>query len=444
MHAITNYILAFAAAMGTLSRAAPMSGPIVAHPGGPEDIIITEDDTVNATKPAIGKTTTHQDSSAAGTANLPFSFVNNFDGGSINSYVTGLNDAGQLVMLKSNGQWYLPTAGSSGVPEPITENVAIPLGGKGSTTSVTTPGFISSGRIWFAEGELQFFTVQGASGPSLVEPSAVNPSDPSSNINWGFVELTNTAAGGIYADISYVDFVGLILGIELVAGDGSTQSAQGLQANAVAKICSDLQAQEASDGQPWGSLCMVSSNGTPLRVLAPNDYLSLDGSAFSNYFTDYINQVWNHYSSTPLTIDTQAGAGKVDCTVSGSTLNCDGDNRGYAKPSAGDIFGCNSGPFAIESGDNDVHRAVVPRLCAAFDRTTLLLSGGNVQPSLSSSSYYTTEPTNYFSKFVHKYEVDGRGYAFAYDDVNPAGEDQAGVVVDANPQKLTVIVGGPL
>lgn len=300
--------------------------------------------------------------------------------------------------------------------------------------------------MWFAEGELTFFTVysSASNGPSLVEPSAVNPADPSAAVNWGFVELTNTA-GGLYANISYVDFVGLVLGMSLQSGDGSTQTAQGLQPGSVAAICESLKAQQAIDGQPWGDLCQVDSSGTPLRVIAPIDYLSLNPNAFSDYFTDYINTVWSEYTSSPLTVDTQAGAGLVSCTVQGDLLQCEGDNRGYAQPVAQDIFGCNSGPFAIQASDNDVHRAIVPRLCAAFDRTTLMMKGGNAQPGLSSESYYQAAPTNYYSAFVHANEVDGKGYAFSYDDVNPSDDiNQSGVVSDGNPQVLTVIVGGPM
>lgn len=40
--------------------------------------------------------------------------------------------------------------------------------------------------------------------------------------------------------------------------------------------------------------------------------------------------------------------------------------------------------------------------------------------------------------------MDGKGYAFAYDDVNPFGDiDQSGVVSSRNPERLTITVGGP-
>lgn len=415
-----------------------LAAPLIVHPGTANDVVITNKDTVNATHTAVTNST-----GSGGTQQLQIDMVNNF-AGSVNAYVTGLDPNNQLVMLQTDGSWLYPDAGGATTPQPINGNIAIALGGQGSTTTITLPDYISAGRVWFAaNGELQFFVVQGADGPSLVEPSSTNPQDPSAAVNWGFVELTNIADGGLYANISYVDFVGLPLGMSLT-GSGGTQTALGLPATAVSSICNDLKTQAASDGQPWDQLCVVDSSGNPLRVIAPPDFTSVNTNAFSSYWTDYVNQVWQQYSSQPLTINTQVAAGDVSCTVSGGTLNCDGDNRGYAQPVAADIWGCNSGPFAIEDTDNDIHRAVVPRLCAAFNRATLLLDGGNLQPSLDPTHYYTTAPTNYYSQIVHKYEGDGRGYAFSYDDVTPDGSvNTSGELTDGVPQTLTITVGGP-
>jgi len=420
-----------------------LASPIVATPGGAEAIVITDDNTVNATQHyklpiQIAAATTP----TAGQLNL--SFVNNLASDNVNAYITGLNNAGQLVMLYPNGSWYYPTADNSGVPQPITADVAIPLGPQGSAIQISLPGYLTAGRIWFADGDLQFFTVMGGGVPQLVEPSAVNPSDPSAAVNWGFVELTWTPDGGIYANISYVDFVGLPVGMYLNATDGN-QSALGVNRDAVAEICADLAAQTAIDGQPWDSLCVTDSKGTPLRVLSPTQYLSINNSAWSTYWNNYIDQVWDHYTDNNLTINTQAQAGMVNCSVTNETMYCAGDNRGYAKPTATDLYGCNGGPFSIQGGDNQVHYAVVPRLCAAFHRTTLLLPGGNVQPALNSSYFYTESPTNFYSKIVHEYEVDGKGYAFAYDDVTPDGAiNDSGLLSDPNPLLLAITVGGPV
>ena len=431
-------------ALLALFVARAISSPLVVSPGGAKDIVVNQDDTVNATNhyrlPVVVESSS---SSSAGQLNL--SLVNNLASTSVNAYVTGLDVNGQLVMLQPNGSWFYPTATNSGIPQPVTANVSIALGGQGSTTQVTLPGFISAGRVWFADGTLQFFTVQGGDGPSLVEPSAVNPSDPSANVNWGFVELTNDKNQGLYANISYVDFVGLPLGMTLTTTGGVNQSAQGVASDAVAGICKALIAQASVDGQPWDELCVTNLNGVPLRVLSPTQYLSINSSAFNQYWTGYINQVWSHYNTTPLTIDTQAAAGLVNCTTNNVTLTCAGDNRGYAKPTASDLFGCSSGTFAFQSGDNGVHYAVVPRLCAAFHRTSLLINGGNVQPSLNSSFYYTGTPTNWYSKVVHTFEIDSKGYAFSYDDVTPSGgTDQSGLLANPNPQLLAITVGGPL
>lgn len=426
------------------------SAPIITvSPGNAKNIIITEDNTVNATNsaPINGTVNVHSFIATTSTGQLPLALVNNLQGGQVNAYVTGLDSQNRLVMLKPDGTFYYPSSTPSQViPQLINANVAIPLGAKGSTTHITIPGYISSARIWFAEGDLRFYTVwsQGTNGPSLVEPSAINPADPSSAVNWGFVELTNNEAGGLYANISYVDFVGLVLGMSMQAGDGSTQSAKGLHPGAVAAVCQKLVAQTAKDGMPWSDLCQATASGQPLRVIAPIDYLSLHPDAFQSYFSSYIDQVWSHYTTNTLTINTQAPAGKVACKVSNNALSCAGDNRAYAKPSATDIFGCNSGPFAIFGSDNDVHRAVVPRLCAAFNRGILLINGGDLQPGVQSENYYQSGPVNWYSAFVHEEEVDGKGYAFSYDDVNPdGGIDQSGVVANRSPKLLTVVVGGP-
>ncbi|KAJ2984237.1 hypothetical protein NUW58_g6112 [Xylaria curta] len=412
-----------------------VADPTVARPGGVDDIIITEDNILNST------TVTGFKASAARAGALPISVVNNFDGG-MYMYVTGRDSSGAPCLLGANGQFVYPQADGTGVPKEIVANVALPLNAKGQTTRITLPQALISARIWFARGQLKFYTVRDGNGVSaIVEPSAANPSDPSAGIQWGFIEF-NYDGTTIYANISFVDFVGIPLGMGLTLASGEQQVVKGLQAGAVNNICNAVKDQTRADGQIWDRLCTVSSSGQALRVLAPNLYVSANPGQFSGYYDNYVNQVWNKYTSQDLIINTQTGSGNVACRVSNNQLSCTGDNRAYPKPSTADIWGCNSGPFAIISSDNGVHRAVVPRLCAAFTRTTLLLAGGNVQPSLGESSYYTVNPTSHYSRIVHKYETNGIGYAFSYDDVNPDGQNAAGVVAGANPTLLKVTVGG--
>jgi hypothetical protein len=452
MH-IFSRLIALAAAVSLCGKAmsAPINRFVPVSPGTVKDIIITAENTINATAPPPEAGTGRLNTLAATPSNarLPLALVNNFPGGNINAYVTGLDSQGRLVMLTPQGTFFYPS-GTPGqpIPQAINANVAIPLGPKGSTTPITIPDYISSARIWFAAGNLHFYTTwqAGASGPSLTCPSSNNPKDPSASTNWGFVELTNNEDGGLYANLSYVDFVGLVLGMSMTAEDGSTQTALGLHANAIPAICQKLATQTTKDGQPWADLCQTATPGSPLRVVAPIDYISTQPAAFESYFNSYIDQVWSHYTTNTLTIATQSPAGNVACRVANNALSCAGDNRPYARPSAADIFGCNSGPFAIEASDNGVHRAVVPRLCAAFNRGTLMINGGGLQPGVHAQEYYGGQaPANWYSAFVHQNQVDGRGYAFSYDDVSPdGGVDQSGTVAGRNPRELRVVVGGPM
>ncbi|KAI1822634.1 glycoside hydrolase family 64 protein [Xylaria intraflava] len=405
----------------------------LARTGGIDDIIIGKDNTLN-------RTSTRFKMASFQNGTLPISVVNNFGDG-MYMYVTGLDSSGAPCLLGANGQYIHPRTNSSGIPQEITGNIAFPLNGLGQTTQVTLPGPLISARIWFARGHLTFYTVlDGAGVPAIVEPSAANPRDPSAEILWGFIEF-NYDGITIYANISYVDFVGLSLGMGLTLRSGETQIVKGLEAGAVTNVCKGVKSQTNADGRPWDKLCVTGSSGEALRVLSPNLYVSANPARFSGYYDEYVNQVWAQYANRDLIINTQAKAGNVTCRTAGDQLTCSGDNRSYPKPTAADIWGCNSGPFAIVGTDNLVHRAVVPRLCAAFARSTLLLSGGNIQPSLGADCYYTVNPTNHYSRIVHEFETDNSGYAFPYDDVNPDGENAAGVVSGAYPTRLKVTVG---
>ncbi|VUC22482.1 unnamed protein product [Clonostachys rosea] len=410
------------------------------NPGSFKDMIVTDRNTLNGTRSGDALVVPlAREKTVAPT--LPLQFVNNF-GSAVNAYISGLDSKGAVVFVAADGSLIYPSSGGSKVPVKITQNIKIPVAAS-KTLSMTLPMSLTSGRIYYSVGELYFGIVSTGSGDGLVQPAPNNPSDPSAAINWGFVELTLTSAGVLYANISYVDFLGLPLGMKLAVNGGTTQTAYGVAAGAVTSVCNDLATQKAKDGRPWTALCQANSKG-PVRVLSPTLYTDLDSSSFQTYWDSYISQVWSKYTSTNLVIDTQNSAGKVNCRVSGSTLTCAGDNRGYSKPTARDIWGCNSGPFGKQAGDNDVHLAVIPRLCAAFVRSTLLLSGGNVQPSLGQVNYYTANPTNHYSRVVHTKEVDGKGYAFAYDDVNPTGtENASGTVSHGSPKTLTVYIGSP-
>jgi hypothetical protein len=84
-----------------------------------------------------------------------------------------------------------------------------------------------------------------------------------------------------------------------------------------------------------------------------------------------------------------------------------------------------------------------PRLCAAFVRSTLLLDDGDVTPGLRSSSYYAADFTHQFARVIHNNLLpDGTGgaYTFPFDDVDVAGENEAGLFTVEKPLSIEITV----
>ncbi|KND91695.1 hypothetical protein TOPH_03872 [Tolypocladium ophioglossoides CBS 100239] len=196
----------------------------IVRPGGVKAIVMTDQNTLNGTYHDPKTKVIHKNDRAANAnpGSLPIEFVNRFDGGKINAYVTGLDSDNKVVFVTANGTLVYPSSGDSDIPVQIVEDIAIPLPAQGNTFKMTLPITIFSGRVYFAEGDLRFFMVRVPNGDGLVQPSITNPQDPSSAINWGFVELTYTEELAIWANISYVDFVGLILSMGLTVKNGGT------------------------------------------------------------------------------------------------------------------------------------------------------------------------------------------------------------------------------
>jgi hypothetical protein len=162
-------------------------------------------------------------------------------------------------------------------------------------------------------------------------------------------------------------------------------------------------------------------------------------SFLSGYFDSYLTQVWAMYESATLTVDTQASFGTVTGQVSDGLLTFDGVGS-FAQPATADIFSCASGPFAT-GGRSDEMLAIVPRLAAAFNRSTLLIDTD--QPDGENpADYYASPVTNQYARIVHAATTDGLGYAFPYDDVTPnGGVNQSGPVSSGSPAQLLVTLG---
>ena len=324
----------------------------------------------------------------------------------------------------------------------LAQNCAIPLGAVGSTTSITVP-YTAGGRLWFSIGDtLTFLLNPSSTGAQIVEPSSTNTGDPNYNISWDFCEFSFSSAE-IYVNISYVDFVCIPIGLQLTNTGGTVTHVSGLPADGLETIASNLVKQNASDNAGWDQLIVKNTDGSTLRVLNPTGALDANPSLFQNYWSDYIDSIWAQYVSSPLTVDTQYTWGTVTGNTSNDRTAIAFNGVGsFTKPSAADIFGQNTGPFAAQASNTDELLNIGARISTAINRSTLL-TDANQPDGETVASYYTNSVTNHYARIVHAANLDGKGYCFPYDDVTNSKEvDQSGYLSDPSPQSLLVTVGG--
>ena len=368
---------------------------------------------------------------------VTFSLKNNSGSDTAYAYVTGqsLSNGNALMLLKSDGVTPYYPASPPAAGTALGADCAIPLGPSGGPPATVTVPQLAGARLWFSVGAP--LTFQLNPGPALVEPSVTNPADPNIGLPWDFAEFTFDQAQ-LFANISLVDFACLPIALTLTDTAGGTQSAAGLPAGGLDSVCAGLTAQQAADGHLWTDL-IVTAGGANLRALSPQNGLVLNPSLLSGYYDDYVAQVWQRYAATPLTVDTQASYGAVTGQVSGGLLTFS-QAGSFAAPTTADIFSCSTGPFAT-AGANGAALAVIPRLAAAFNRSTLLTDAD--QPNGENpAGYYANPVTNHYARIVHATLAGGLGYAFPYDDVTPdGGVNQSGAVSSGIPAQLAVTLG---
>ncbi|KAK0619500.1 hypothetical protein B0T14DRAFT_209513 [Immersiella caudata] len=359
------------------------------------------------------------------------------------AYITGLSlPSMRRLILTPSGTPYLPPSPSKILqPFPPCIEPAIPLGPPGTTTALTLPQ-LAGGRIYFSSGPRKLTFLLNPGGPgggaALVEPSVLNPTDLNSDIDFGFCEFTLNDAQ-LFANISYVDFVSRIpISLRLETARGDVQSVSGTGVDGLERVAEGLREQSRKDGMPWEKLVVYSKeDGKPLRVLSPMHGGAV-GARFEGYFEGLVEAAWERYRKERLRINTQMARGVVEGWVEGSEMVI-GSER-FGKPTTADILGCNSGPFT--TGPSPLRNAIIPRLAAAFERGCICDVAEH--PSHPRTFYKCDGgPTNHYARIVHECNLDGKGYAFAYDDVQPdGGEDQSGKVNAGDPKVFVVAVGG--
>ena len=352
---------------------------------------------------------------------IPLTLTNNSGrSDAVYVYTIGtLLSTGQQGWADANGTFHAwPTGGNPPTPAP---DASIAGPGAGRSTTIRLPKF--SGRIYFSYGQKLVFKLTTG---GLVQPAVQNPSDPNHDIlfNWSEYTLNDS---GLWLNSTQVDMFSAPYAVGVQRSDGTTVSTGHLKSGGYNGVLNDLRGRSGG----WAGLIQTRSDGTVLRALAPGHGLE-SGGLPASVMDDYVNRVWQKYTSATLTVTPfadQPGT-RYFGRVSGGVMNfTDGAGAvvtSFQKPDADSVFGCHK----LLAAPNDRVRGPISRtLCAGFNRSTLLVDPN--QPDASSANFYQDAVTNQYARAIHAQMADGKAYAFAFDDVG----DHESLVQDNAPQQ---------
>jgi hypothetical protein len=363
---------------------------------------------------------------AIGPALLPVTVTNSTGrGDAVWLYVIGINLAtGRLGYVNSAGT-FTPWTGGQIPPSPAPD-VAIAGPGNGGSTTIRFPrGF--SGRAYFSFGEkLRFFLTPDG----LVQPAPWAAGDANYNILFDWSEFTYNDAG-LWLNSSQVDMFAVPHAVTVTGASGVTKRTGDVVSNGRNNTINSIRAQAG-----WANTVYTRSDGTVLRVLAPGKAAGA-GLFSATYLDGYITSAWNAYASKTLTVVPFANEpntryfGRTSGNVMNFTNSAGQQVASFNKPTSAHVWGCDGNLHA----PNDLVIGPIARtLCAALNRGTL--GTIDTQPSLNAAQFYQNNPTNQYAKIIHANMVDGKAYAFAFDDVG-AFES---LVHDGDPRSASIIL----
>ncbi|AEM84813.1 glycoside hydrolase family 64 protein [Streptomyces violaceusniger] len=375
---------------------------------------------------ALGMTALAPEASArtAVPSTIPLKFTNNSGrGDQIYVYTIGtLLSTGQQGWADASGTFHpWPAGGNPPTPAPDA-SIAGPAGGQALTIRIPK----LSGRVYFSYGQkLDFRLTTGG----LVQPAVQNPSDPNRNILFNWSEFTLDDSG-LYINSTQVDMFSAPYVVGVQGGDGGVKSAGHLKPGGYNGVFNALRAQPGG----WAGLIQTRPDGTLLRALAPGHGIEAGGLP-ANTMDNYINRVWQKYTSSTLTVTPFADRpntkyfGRVSGDVMNFTNGAGAVVTSFQKPDSDSVFGCYK---RLDAPNDEVRGPISRTLCAGYNRTTLLTNSN--QPDTSDAGFYTDAVTNHYARAIHAQMADGKAYAFAFDDV---GQHES-LVHDGNPQQASI------
>jgi hypothetical protein len=364
--------------------------------------------------------------SAIGPNLLPVTVTNNTGRGeAVYLYVIGVQlSSGRLGYVNQAGT-FTPWTGGANPPVPAPD-VAIPGAGNGGTSTIQFPrGF--SGRVYFSLGaKLKFFLTPDG----LVQPAPWAGGDANRDILFDWSEFTYNDAG-LWLNSSQVDMFAVPHAVTVTGASGAVKRTGDLVANGRDAVINTIRGTSG-----WANTVYTRSDGTVLRVLAPGKAAG-SGLLSSTYLDSYIASAWNAYTGKTLTVvpfGDQPNTRYFGRT-SGNTMvftNSSGAQvASFNRPSSASVWGCDGD---LPAPNDQVVGPISRTLCAALNRGTL--GTVDTQPSTNAGQFYQNNPTNVYAKTIHANMVDGKAYAFAFDDVG-AFES---LVNDGDPRSAGLIL----
>lgn len=325
--------------------------------------------------------------------------------------------------------------------------------------------YLKSGRVYISLNDrLKMPVVGQAPNLGIADPSAFNTNDPNYQYLYDKVEFTYfmTPTGPLTViNPTAVDCLALPIAVsqdKLV--DGKVENVLYGITDSREKTFSAIEniLKESGNSPQWERLVIRNNQGTILRIVAPGR----DDAFFdANYLNDYINALWNYYTTHTLAIDCTEltnilpGLGSYTFTgkVVGNDLVFTNATNSYtekiAKPTSNNFFLADQGPF--QANNNTVRAVLVRNICSAWSVGLLPVSDGTILTrsfyldQKHNNNFYKNNaiiPTtgankpwyNLYAKAIHSISKDI--YAWAYDDA--IGLDGTNFSTDKYPATLTI------
>ncbi|WP_436527238.1 beta-1,3-glucanase family protein [Actinoplanes sp. HUAS TT8] len=390
---------------------------------------VTPTRTVTTTAPTPTKATTTTAAPAATTVPpkedlLPVTVTNKTGrGDAVHLYVLGVNlDTGKLGYVNRTGGFTAWTGGAATpVPAP---DVSIDGPANGGSTTIRVPRNLS-GRLYFSFGQKLDFRL---TTDGLVQPAPWAGGDPNHDILFDWSEFTVNSSG-LWLNSSQVDMFAVPHIVSVTGGSGTTSSTGEVVTGGRQKVIDAIKGNA-----DFAKSVVTRADGTVLRVLAPGK--AADAGLMSpTYLDSYITSAWSAYTSKNLTVTpfTDQPAVKYTGRTSGDVMSfTDGTGKvvaSFTKPSTANVWGCDG---ALGAPNDQVVGPIARTLCAALQRTTL--GRLDVQPSGTAADFYQGDPANVYARVIHANMVDGKAYAFAFDDV----QNQESLVHDGDPRTAAI------